>query len=160
MAKVTRLGSRAKTVSKVSDKEKAYRDQQKDLNRHLESHKELDAKERQGYTRVVSIACEKNGNPKRRKNSGEIKRMLDSPVFSFRAHAYCQPEHCAYYGVAKNCDSSFRENGTQEAQTIWLSEGTTRQGNIYNNLKDPVGDRFYAENAAKKKKADRKKYDK
>ena len=62
------------------------------------------------------------GNPKHLKSGAEINRMMESKCLKIRAHGYCQPHFCMFWGgPAWNCDGSRRE-GVAIEHIIWAQD--------------------------------------
>lgn len=69
---------------------------------------------------LILMAKSQNSNPVSRKSSVIIQKLLDSRLITDRAHAYCQPNFCAFYGGQSwNCDGTRRGGQHRDTHTLW-----------------------------------------
>ena len=75
-----------------------------------------------GLGDLILINTGKNGNPTKRKETVDIQAMMDTDLIKSRAHAYCQPSFCGFYGGPEwNCDGTRRE-GVEIESIIWIQD--------------------------------------
>lgn len=72
--------------------------------------------------KVISMNTGKHRNPIKRKSGAQIHQEIESVDIRIRAHAYCQPNFCSFYGgTHMNCDGTRREGTEVPDQTVWAS---------------------------------------
>lgn len=71
---------------------------------------------------VINLITDKNGNPRKRKSGAEIHQQIESVDIKVRAHSYCQPNFCTFYGgTHMNCNGTQRKGSQIADHTVWAS---------------------------------------